>query len=149
MLNDVWQMSWIDGSTNPLWYQLTANAQWPARKLGVVWHVGDYLWLYAGTNFADDTVNGNPTASIDDVWRSGDYGSTWAFVAANGTGEARHGLDPVVVGRRFFVVGGSNGLDGIQAATPPTAYFNDGQPSSEAHLPCLLHPSPDQPELSH
>ena len=135
ILNDVWQLSWIDGQTNPLWYQLLAAAPWPARKLGVVWHVMDFLWLYAGSDQTGDFINGNPISQIDDVWRSGDYGASWQFVSGSGTGQARHGLDPLVVGRRFYVIGGSNGIDANAAITPPTSYFNDGQHTST----CCTH----------
>ena len=125
VMNDVWQMSWVNGATNPLWYELTATAPWKARKLAVLFTVNDWLFLYGGSTEDGDFGNGNAVDSLDDVWQSSDYGSNWVEVSTMGTGSTRHGNDPIVVGRRFYIIGGSQGDEAQAIATPPTAYFND------------------------
>ena len=101
--NDVWQLTWTLAGAQQ-WYQLQAMAPFPLRKFAAMYHVHDWLFLYGGSTDTGRATDSNP---LDDVWASADYGTTWSQMSTNGTGIARHGVTPLTISRRLFVVGGS------------------------------------------
>jgi hypothetical protein len=109
-VNDVWQMSWTSLSKVPLCYRLTDHAPFPARKVATLVAVHDWLFIYGGSQANNFFLNGSPQS--DDVWGSSDYGTTWSMMSAMATGTARHGVGPLAVSRRWFIIGGSYGNDG-------------------------------------
>ena len=100
-LGDVWQLSWLDGQTAPAVYQLTGAAAWMGRRQATMWAVHDTLFFYAGS--------GDQQGANDDLYQSMDYGSTWSLITSSATGTIRNQASPLVVGRRFFIVGGESG----------------------------------------
>jgi hypothetical protein len=66
LLNDVWQLSWIDGQTEPLVRSLTTSAGWSPRILTSLFNVHDWLFLYGGQTsanprFVDDVLSHAPS----------------------------------------------------------------------------------------
>ena len=96
--SDVWQLSWLDGQTAPSVYQLTGAAGWTPRYQATMWRVHDSLFFYAGSE--------NNNYKHDDLYQSMDYGRTWYLITSSATGNSRSQASPLVVGRRFFIVGG-------------------------------------------
>ena len=95
---DVWQLSWLNGQTVPAVYQLTGSASWSPRSATTMWAVHDALFLYGGYTATDN--------GLDELYQSMDYGATWYLVTSTATGVSRSYASPLVIGRRFFIVGG-------------------------------------------
>ena len=116
LTDDVWQLTWTRAGVQQ-WYQLQVTANFPVRKFAAMYHVHDWLFLYGGST---DTAAQTDSMPLDDVWASADYGTTWNQMSTNGTGIARHGVVPLSISRRLFVVGGSPCLPGTGGPTPAT-----------------------------
>ena len=101
-------MTWPGGTATPLVYQLTAAAGWSARKSASLFLVHDWLFLYGGST----TGTISQSNAQDDLWQSADGGATWMQMSASGTGTARHGVVPVSINRRMFILGGDTSADG-------------------------------------
>ena len=60
LYNDVWQLSWVSSSVNPVAFELTDSAGW-ARRCGLVaYQLHDWLFIYGGGL--------PPTYYYDDIW---------------------------------------------------------------------------------
>ena len=94
--NDVWQLTWQSSFLPPFVSQLTAHAQFYVRGNAALYTVHDWYFLAGGVNF---------DGYLDDVWMSGDLGSTWTQFTAAATG---HGgfiyPNRLTLGRRLFIV---------------------------------------------
>ena len=106
-LNDVWQLSWQSSTVAPLISQLTDAAQFPSRFSFMLATVHDWYFLQGGIN-----VDSNGYYNfLDDVWMSGDLGTTWSLYAGDGnggvggvTGAGAAYVNRLTLGRRLFII---------------------------------------------
>ena len=93
----------------PLITQLTATAQFKGRTRFLLATIHDWYFLAGG--YSVDYNDNFRLTNFDDVWMSGDLGTTWtlyAGVANSGEGGATGGgnyyVNRVTLGRRLFFV---------------------------------------------
>jgi hypothetical protein len=107
-LNDVWRSTDKGGT----WTQMTAAAEWTARK------------SYSSVALSDGSIvlmGGINGADKNDVWRSTDQGATWTQMAASAEWTPRHYHTSVVLPDDSVVL-----MGGYFGTSPdPSAYKND------------------------
>ena len=118
LYSDVWQLSWLNGQTAPAVYQLTGAAGWSPRCVATMWQVHNTLFFYGGSNLQP----GTPGNNFDDLYQSMDYGNSWYLITSSATGRGRNPASPLVVSRRFFIVGGAT-ADGTDLNEVWEAYW--------------------------
>ena len=113
--NDVWQLTWQSSFVAPLISQLTDRAQFVPRTQFLLATVHDWYFLAGGI-----TVDSNGYGVyLDDVWMSGDLGTTWSLYAGvansgppGATGGGAAFLNRVTLGRRLFIIAPSRSYGG-------------------------------------